>query len=115
MVRKANMIQVNGLAGGKGIAEVHHIVENDELGGVGRLYGKVVLKPGSSVGWHKHTGETEPYYILKGNGVFIDNDESRTEVGPGDCCIIEEGQCHSIENTSENEDLEFMALIYNII
>ena len=98
MVRKDNVLEVEHLGGGKGTAK-------EELLGHGRMYAKVVLPPGASVGWHQHVHDTEPYYILKGEADFIDNDKSVTKVGPGDCCIIEVGQYHSI--------VEFMALIYN--
>ena len=113
MVRKANITEVEGLAGGVGPAVVHHIVPKEDLYGHGRLYAKVVLKPHSTVGWHRHTGETEPYYILEGEGIFIDNDGSRNLVGPGDVCSILPGECHSMENPSDTEDLVFMALIHN--
>lgn len=111
MVRKERLVKVEGLAGGKGTAEVYHIVSDEELMGHARLYARVVLKPNSSVGYHQHVGETEPYLILKGKGVFIDNDGSRIDVGPGDVCVIKVGQSHGLENNSD-EDLEFMALIY---
>ncbi|MFR8684307.1 MAG: cupin domain-containing protein, partial [Enterocloster sp.] len=100
MIRKDNVLEVEHLGGGKGTAYVHHIVSKEELLGHGRLYAKVVLPPGASVGWHQHVHDTEPYYILKGEADFIDNDKSVTKVGPGDCCIIEVGQYHSIENNS---------------
>ncbi|MDO4556992.1 MAG: cupin, partial [Lachnospiraceae bacterium] len=74
MIRKADIKEVEGLAGGKGPARVHHIISQEELMGHGRFYAKVVLPPGSSVGWHQHLKETEPYYILKGEADFIDND-----------------------------------------
>ena len=45
-------------------------------------------------------------------GIFVDNDGSRTEVHPGDVCVIEPGQSHSMENNTD-EDFEMMALIYN--
>lgn len=112
MVRKANIVEVNGLAGGEGTATVHHIVPAKDLYGHGRMYAKVVLHPHSSVGWHQHVDETEPYYILEGNGIFIDNDKSRNPVGPGDVCAIIPGQCHSLLNESDTEDLVFMALIH---
>ena len=112
MVRKVNTVEVEGLAGGKGIAIVNHIVPAEDLYGHGRMYAKVELLPGASVGWHRHEGETEPYYILSGKGLFIDNDGSKTEVGEGDVCTILPGQCHSIENISEDEKLVFMALIH---
>ncbi|MCD8018261.1 MAG: cupin domain-containing protein [Clostridiales bacterium] len=112
MVRKANIVEVQELAGGKGTAVVHYIVPEEELYGHGRMYAKVVLKPNSSVGWHRHVGETEPYYILSGEGIFVDDDGSRTKVGEGDVCTIVPGQCHAIENASEYVDLVFMALIH---
>ena len=112
MIRKADIKAVEHLGGGKGTAYVHHIVSKDELLGHGRLYAKVILPPGASVGWHQHARDTEPYYILKGTPDFIDNDKSVTRVAPGDVCVIEVGQFHSLENNTD-EDVEFMALIYN--
>jgi quercetin dioxygenase-like cupin family protein len=111
MVKHETVTTVQNLAGGKGEARLYHILDKEAIP-FGRMYAKVVLAPGSSVGWHKHSGETEPYYILKGTGTFVDNDESRTEVHAGDICTIEDNQYHSIENNSD-EDLEFIGLIYN--
>lgn len=113
MIRKAIIEEKPELAGGKGKAIVHNIVTKEELYGHGRMYAKVVLMPGSSVGWHRHVGETEPYYILEGEGIFVDDDGSRTKVGPGDVCTILPGQCHALENASDNKELSFMALIHN--
>ncbi len=42
----------------------------------------------------------------------MDNDGTRTEVGPGDVCVIEVEQSHSLENPND-EELVFMALVYN--
>ena len=112
MIRKENRVQVEGLAGGTGPATVCHILTKDELMGHGRMYAKVILPPGSSLGFHQHVHETEPYYILSGVGDFTDNDGSVTKVTAGDCCLIEPGQSHCIANNG-TEDLVFMALIYN--
>ena len=112
MIRKTDVKAVENLAGGRGTAYVHHIVSKDELLGHGRMYAKVILPPGASVGWHQHQRDTEPYYILKGTPDFIDNDKTITRVSPGDVCVIEVGQFHSLENNTD-ADVEFMALIYN--
>ena len=112
MIRKADIKAVEGLDGGRGTAYVHHIVSKEELLGHGRLYAKVILPPGASVGFHQHVKDTEPYYILKGTPDFVDSDKSFTRVYPGDVCVIEVGQSHSLENNTD-EDVEFMALIYN--
>ncbi len=112
MVRKTEVKVVEGLRGGKGQVEFHHILSKEELNGHGSMYAMGILKPGCSVGYHQHIDNTEPYFILKGKGTFVDDDGSRIEVGPGDVCVIEVGQSHALENNSD-QDLVFMALIYN--
>ena len=112
MVRKAQIEIKKELRGGKGEVEFHHILTKEELNGHGSMYAMVRLKPGCSIGYHQHIGNTEPYFILEGTGTFVDNDGSRTVVGPGDACLIEVGQSHALENNSD-QDLVFMALIYN--
>ncbi len=113
MVRKAVFERKENVGNVQGIAEMHHVIAPEDAGGNVRMYAKAVLKPGAKIAWHQHTGETEPYFILSGHGIFTDHDKSRTEVSAGDVCLIQEGQFHSIENASE-EDLAFMALIYAV-
>ncbi|MCD8249557.1 MAG: cupin domain-containing protein [Lachnospiraceae bacterium] len=112
MVRKAEITLSKNARGGEGTLEMHHILKPEELNGHGRFYAMVKFPPHSSIGVHEHIGETEPYYILSGHGIFIDNDGSRIPVGPGDVCLIECGQSHGLENNSD-EELRLMALIYN--
>ena len=64
MVRKAEIKVVEGLRGGKGRLEMHHILKPEELNGHGRVYALIRMEPHSSIGFHEHIGETEPYYIL---------------------------------------------------
>ena len=117
MVRDVICTEVEGVAGGRGRAYMYHVLSKDELNGHGRLYARVVLPPGSAVGWHQHIHDTEPYYILKGEGDFYeaaagDGERIYTKVHAGQVCLIEVGQWHCIENNSD-ENLEVMALIYN--
>ena len=112
MVRKAEIVKVEGLRGGVGCLEMHHILKKEEFHGHGRVYAMVKMEPHSSIGYHEHIGETEPYYILSGHGTFIDHDGTRIPVGPGDVCLIEFGQGHALENDSD-EELVLMALVYN--
>lgn len=112
MVRRTKNEIKHEVRGGRGEVEFEHILSADELNGHGSMYARVRLKPGCSIGFHQHIGNTEPYFILEGRGTFVDHDGSRNEVVPGDVCVIEVGQGHSMENNSD-EDLVFMALIYN--
>ena len=73
---------------------------------------KATVHPHSSIGWHQHVGNTEPYYILKGVGTFVDNDGTKTEVHPGDVCSIKVGQWHAMENNTD-EDMEMIAFVMN--
>ena len=114
MVRKESYEIREGLGGGTGIgpAYVYDIVKKEDLYGHGRMYAKIVLPPGSSIGWHQHVHETEPYYILGGEGDFKDNDGTVTRVTAGDICTILPGEYHSLANAGDS-DLIFIALIYN--
>ncbi|MCI8951484.1 MAG: cupin domain-containing protein [Lachnospiraceae bacterium] len=112
MVRQNEPVIKEHLRGGEGHVVLYHILNEDELMGHGSMYARVVIPPHSSIGWHQHVGNTEPYYIIKGKGIFVDHDKSRTAVSPGDICTIRCGQWHSMENNSE-EDLEMIALVIN--
>jgi len=74
-----------------------------------RVFSHIVLKPGCAIGDHVHEGETEFYYILKGEGTFNDNGNIVT-VLPGDLCETGHGAMHAMENAG-SEPLEFIALI----
>lgn len=74
-----------------------------------RLFSKLTLTPGSSIGPHEHSGEIEYYYILKGEGVVTEKDGQKL-VKEGDVVITGWGNSHAISNESD-KDLEFLAVI----
>ena len=112
MVKKEQGIVKENLRGGAGSVEIFHILSAEELMGHGKMFAKVVIKPHSGIGWHQHVGDTEPYYIVQGEGIFTDNDGSKIRVSSGDICTIEVGQFHSMENDTDN-DLVMIALVVN--
>jgi mannose-6-phosphate isomerase-like protein (cupin superfamily) len=95
--------------GGKGEAFFYHYLDEQSSNGAGRLFCKIVLPPGSSVGVHTHTGDHESYFILSGKALVNDNG-IRVELGPGDMNHCLDGQEHGIENIG-NEDLVYVANI----
>ena len=101
---------VEALRGGKKSTQITHILEKEQMHGKGRLFALTVLKPGASIGYHKHEGDFEAYYFIKGEGLFNDNNRENLVVRKGDLALIAVGESHSIENTG-TEDLEFIALI----
>lgn len=104
--------KVTGLKDGKGHVTLIHYFEPEDFLGKGRLYGRTIIEPGNSIGYHKHAGEQEAYYIIKGKALYNDNG-TEVEIGPGDLTICKDGEGHSIECIGD-EDLEFgMLILFN--
>ena len=100
----------DSMRGGKGSIDILHLVEPPVLRN-GRLFAKVTIPPGSSIGEHQHQDETEYYVFLEGEGLAIDNGEENP-VKAGDVMITREGGTHSIKNNS-TDPLVLMAVILN--
>ncbi len=112
MIRRSNEIReehILEMKEGRGYVKLFHLLEKDELSGKGRLCVREVIAPGYSIGYHKHEGDFELYYVLEGEGVINDNGAKAT-VKKGDVVRTGNGESHSIENTG-NENLELIAII----
>lgn len=101
--------RIENMCGGKGHLLIKHLLGEKELNGKCGLYAEVTIEPGCSLGFHEHHGESETYYILKGQGIYSDNGALRM-VKAGDVTFTPDGQGHALTNT-EDTDLVFMALI----
>ncbi len=97
------------MRGGDGTVIVSNFVTAEELNNKGRLFGKIVLKPGCGIGYHVHETDSELFYIIKGTAVYDDNG-TKTTVHAGDVTVTPAGTGHSIKNEG-NEDVELFALI----
>ncbi|MCL2707873.1 MAG: cupin domain-containing protein [Defluviitaleaceae bacterium] len=97
------------MRGGEGSVIIEHLLDKDGLCQKGRLYARVVLKPGCSIGYHTHEGETETYYIMKGTASYNDNG-AETTLTVGDVAYTPDGCGHGVKNGG-TVDLEMIALI----
>lgn len=102
-------LRVENKAGGDGVVCIQPLLDETQRGGACRLYARVTLQSGCSIGYHEHHGESETCYILAGEGVYTDN-QTRLTVKPGDVTFTPSGSGHAIAN-QKSEDLVFMALI----
>jgi mannose-6-phosphate isomerase-like protein (cupin superfamily) len=94
---------------GTGTVVFTHVFLKEELTGRARLFARLSLPPGSSIGYHAHDGEEEVFYILSGTGIV--NDQGVTSsVGPGDAVLTGGGNGHSIANPG-TAPLELLAVI----
>ena len=72
--------------------------------------GWMTLKPGDSIGMHKHENNEDSYIIISGEGVFTDSAGKETPVKAGDVTIARPGDAHALKNTGK-EPLVFLDII----
>jgi mannose-6-phosphate isomerase-like protein (cupin superfamily) len=94
---------------GAGETEIIHVFKKEQLRGKTRLFARLRLRKGCSIGYHVHEGEEEIFYILCGRAI-VTEDGARAEVGPGDAVLTGGGGGHAIENREE-EPVELLAVI----
>lgn len=113
MIRKENECNIEyreHMRDGDGTVQITNFITGaNELNDKGRLFGKITLKPGCSIGFHEHVGDTELFYIIKGEAEYNDNGELKT-VKAGDVTICPNGTSHGIANKTD-EDVELVAVI----
>lgn len=112
MVRKTNECLVEHrehMRDGNGTVHIINFASKEELNSKGRLFSRITLNPGCSIGFHVHEGDTELYYILKGEADYNDNGTMCT-VSAGDVTFCPNGTGHGIANNGDDV-VEFIALI----
>lgn len=72
--------------------------------------GWMTLKPGDSIGYHKHVSNEDAYIIVSGVGVFQDKDGKEINVKAGDITLVRAGEAHGLKNTGK-EPLIFLDVI----
>jgi mannose-6-phosphate isomerase-like protein (cupin superfamily) len=100
---------LTGIAGGRGMGAIKTLVESCDLYSKAGLLAEVVLEPGSTVGYHKHEGEGEMYYITSGEGDYTE-DGATTRVAAGMVTCVYAGHSHGLKNTG-GTPLAFIAVI----
>ena len=109
--KKSELKQVinENMRGGDGSIIITHLANTDEMYNKSRLFATLVIKPGCSIGYHIHEGESEVFHIISGTASYNDNGND-VKLTPGDVTLIPEGHGHSIANNGET-DLILTALI----
>ena len=113
MIRRGNECTVEyreHMRDGNGTVQLTNFgASPEELNNKGRLFAKLTLNPGCSIGYHIHDKDEEIFYILKGTAEYSDNGVIKT-VTAGDVTICPVGEGHGIANNSD-ETVEFIAVI----
>ena len=112
MIKKAAELTTDyreNMRGGSGTVEITNFVSPAELNDKGRMFANITLKPGCGIGYHIHEGESELFYLMKGNVIYNDNGEEKA-MSAGDVMICPPGTGHAICNKSD-EVAEVCAVI----
>ena len=112
MVRKQSEQKVTineNMRGGDGAIRLEAMLSADELYEKGRLFSRIIVGPGCSVGYHQHENEMEAYVVVKGSGIYND-DGTEIKISAGDVTLTRAGESHGVVNGSD-EDLVLIALI----
>ncbi|MBO5689190.1 MAG: cupin domain-containing protein [Lentisphaeria bacterium] len=98
------------MRGGTGTVKIEHLLdEAGELRGLNRLFGRLTLDPGTSIGFHNHEGEAEVFVVISGTGE-IDDNGVKSAVSAGDTILTGFGAGHGVACTG-SEPLVLLAVI----
>ncbi len=114
MVRRKEDIRgrnVENAQGGDGTVTFYDWLLPEEAPGHGRVFSKLVIPPGASIGYHEHSNEFEAYIVISGEAV-VDDNGTEVILHEGDMHLCKEGDGHETRNESDR-DLVLMALIMN--
>ena len=84
---------------GLGSIEKKFVFSTEEMLDKAKMFARITLPDGSSIGEHPHQPEAEIYYILEGEVVVTDNDRQEI-LHPGDAVFTGNGDRHSVTNAS---------------
>lgn len=87
---------------GKGTISFREVFNKDDFKSTIQFLHETSVMPDSTIGYHKHTGNEEIYYIVEGEGIMT-VDEEEKKVIPGDAVITHSGSSHGLKNTGDKE------------
>ncbi len=94
---------------GDGTVTLTAAFEKGEYASPLRLFSRITLPAGASIGYHVHENEEEFFYVLSGCGEMDDNG-TVVSLKAGDATVTRSGEGHALRNTGE-EPLEVLAVI----
>jgi mannose-6-phosphate isomerase-like protein (cupin superfamily) len=98
------------MRGGEGKVQIEKLWDPEtELKANNRLFARLKIDPGCSIGFHNHDDEEEVFVILKGVAEADDNGKIE-KLYPGDTILTADGAGHSIKSVGD-ETLEMLAVI----
>ncbi len=84
------------MRGGRGTVKIEHFWEpKTEMRAKTRMFSRLTLQPGCSIGFHPHDTEEEIFVVLSGQAEADDNGEVAV-LNPGDTILTGNGDGHAV-------------------
>ena len=85
---------------GEGSILFREVFSSDDFKSNLRHFHETVINPHSTIGYHKHHGNEEIYYLVEGTGIMQLNGK-KFPVKSGDSVIAQDGESHGLINNSD--------------
>ena len=112
MVRKFQSLpaeQREHMRGGDGTVTLTPGLQAGDYAAKLRLFSRITIPAGGSIGYHIHEQEAEFFYVLSGEGMMDDNG-TPAAIAAGDATVTRDGEGHGVVNTGSGP-LELLAVI----
>ena len=87
---------------GKGAILFREIFDKKDFKSNLQFLHETIVLPNSTIGYHKHLGNEEIYYVIEGKGLMkVDGQEKI--VKPGDAVITYSGSSHGLKNIYDRD------------
>lgn len=100
------------MRGGEGTIALRAAMAPGDYASPVRLFSRITVPVGGSIGYHIHEQEEEFYYVLSGQGKMDDNG-TVVSLAAGDATVQETIEGHGVVNTGSTP-LELLAVIVKI-
>lgn len=97
------------MRGGEGIIALQAAFSPRDHASPVRLFSRITIPAGGSIGYHIHEQEAEFFYVLSGEGMMDDNG-TPAAIAAGDATVTRDGEGHGVVNTGSGP-LELPAVI----
>ena len=97
---------------GSGPVALYEIWQDSDFASKLRFVDRVVIPPGSTVGYHRHGDNEEMYIVLEGSGLMTIEGEER-RVARGDMILNPAGGAHGLVNDSDG-DIDLLVILVDM-
>lgn len=87
---------------GKGAISFREVFNENDFKSSLQFLHETSITPSSTIGYHKHAGNEEIYYVIEGEGVMT-VDEEEKKVTAGDAVITHSGSSHGLKNIGDKD------------